>query len=249
MQVKNVLNLAALIVLCCAVAHAGQTTGEVKAKDAEVKKSIEDQWFDLRFVGQEIVEQKQQIFLTPEIVLELFQKTAPQFKPDWLNKLGQPIEPTPGARKIPEAVLKQMREVNGESHAQVVGFSKRFAQIMILQTKGNYLWHHFQACQADFKVARTEKLDKIFGLKELEKIYSFRCKGIGYGSTPDEVTKALGKPDGNETFQSEEFYRCYYLQDDVTVEFNEGIIRLLTPNVPDWVKKEIKANGVNVTRH
>jgi len=229
------------------LAHAEEAQAKVaKAGASKQQKPVAEQWFNLKFVGEEIVEEKKEIPLTSAKALELFQKEEPKLKADWLGKLGQPVESAENAR--PMLDIEHMRKQDGEAFSKVVAFSKNFAQVMVLKRKGNYLWHHYEACLANFKVPRNTEIDAIFELAELDRIYTFRVKGIGYGSTPNEVFKALGKPDWVKIYQKVGMYRHYYLKDDLTVSIDDGIVRMMTRGVDDGVKEEIKKNGPNVVR-
>ncbi len=250
MKPKNIFHFVCLTTLICITSQASERkeieSAEKSPGAAQAQKTEVEQWVDLKHVGEEIFEQKKEILLTPAKALELFQKEDPKFKADWLEKLGQPVELMENAREMPN--FKGMMKKDGKVFLKVMAFSKHSVQIMILQPKGGYLWHHYEACLANFKIPRNVEIDKLFELEELDRIYSLRVKGIGYGSRPSEVVKVLGKPDGVENFQKVGMFRYYYLNDDLTIFIDEGIARLLTPGVPEWVKKQIKETGVNVTR-
>jgi hypothetical protein len=241
--------LTLAVVLGCAVSWA-EDKKEAKTAEAPQKGSKNQNdimpWFDLRGIGEEIVEEKKEILLTPKIALELFQKEHPKIKPDWQEKLGQPIEPAPKASKIPEGVLKDMVMQEGNPYAQILGFSGRFVQVMIVQPKGYYLWHRYSACLANFKIPRDAESDKIFDVAELERIYTFRYKGLGYASSEKEVLKVLGEPDATVTYQPFGYFILYYFKDNVTIRFQDSYVRAITPEVPAEIKEEVKEHGKNI---
>jgi hypothetical protein len=245
MNLKKLVCFAALIclVLCpCPAAYAaGENSGSEKPAEQPKEK-----WYDVRTIGQEIVRQKKEMCLTSQQALKIFRKEKPYFQTDWQAKLKEPVQDAPDATGIPEGALKIMREMKGEPLAHVIGFSKSEALIMILRPRGNYLWHLYSECLANFKVTRNAQFDALLGISALENTFAFEYKGVGYGDFEKKVSAVLGKPDASETFQAFGYYRLYYFKDDIVIEFQNNLVRVITRGVPEEIKVRVKQNGPNI---
>ena len=243
MKLKKLYLISAvtLVALC----NGALSSQKAKTGDDKQKQSAADEkWFDLQGVGEHIVEEKKEILLTPKIALELFQKEHPKIKPDWLEKLGQPIEPAEKVSEIPKPIIEREEK----PHAAILRFSKRFMHVMILQPKGYYRWHRYAACLANFKIPRNPDSDTLFDMESLERIYTFRYKGIGYGSGETVVRKALGEPDAIQSYSPFGFFIFYYFKDDIAIQFQNMLVRTVTPHIPPEVKKEVEEHGKHIVR-
>jgi hypothetical protein len=90
---------------CTSPAHGQEQkrSPDNAAREVHASKEVKEQWFDLKFVGQHIIDEKKEIGLTPEKFLTLLQKGTYKLQPNWLDRLGQPVEPSLQAQKILKA--------------------------------------------------------------------------------------------------------------------------------------------------
>lgn len=223
--------------LCGGLLLLGMLTG---CRDSASTSSKEKR-YDVHGVGDAIYEQKQEIALSPEVALRMFTKEFPHVRSTWKDEVRHPIKMATNAWPMPAQVIPIADEKQRQPRAVVTQFSERQVIVMIQQPAGSYLWHHYTECLGAFRVKRTPQVDELLGLTNLVAQYAATYKGIGYGSSKQDVIKTLGEPDAAESTQAVGYFRYWYFKDDLTIQFQDGWVKYTQRGVPAAVKEEFKA--------
>jgi len=164
--------------------------------------------------------------------------------------LKKNIEPKfaahPGAKPPINAEPAAQPEPEKPGFADVREFSTKSIRVMILKPQGTHLWHHNYECLANFDIPRNAKIDEIFKVTALEKLYRQTIKGVGHGDSEETVNKTLGAPDATHSYQPFGFFKKIYFKDDVIILFQDHRVKTITRGVSPELKKEIEGNGPHI---
>ncbi|MFC2102649.1 WG repeat-containing protein [Bacteroidota bacterium] len=114
-------------------------------------------------------------------------------------------------------------------------FSKRSVRINIAFTIGHSRWHHYHILLKDYQVDRNKTVDQIFGLKQLEELYSASYKNIGHGSSFTDVLRALGLNYTEYNGQSPQYRTLWFADHNLEVIIQDGVVMYLQKGKPSWV--------------
>lgn len=208
-----------------------------------------EKWHDVRRIGDSICDEKKEILLSPDKARQMFTKDPPHIKDAWQNELEERVEPAPKTVHLPErSTFLELPEKMRRPYAEVVRFSQRQVVVMVLERRGNYLWHQYLECLAAFRMPRDPQVDELFGVDNLDRLYASRCKGIASGDSEKTVLKTLGEPDLVESWQPIGYFRYSYFADDVAIQFQDFRVKTIQHGIPPSLKKEAKQKGKRITR-
>ncbi len=180
----------------------GATTRPTTSPDTQPA----ERYFSTEAIGQEIVHEKVIVDFSADQAMKLFDADKPgHLAADWKDQLaGIPLQNAPGARDLPnDPKFQDMMLPPGAPtvYAYVARFSKEHIVVRLSRPLGNYLWHHDEEDVATFRMARTEALDRTFGLASLTAAYAFNYKGLTQGDTEARMIELLGKPESRRDLQ------------------------------------------------
>lgn len=124
--------------------------------------------------------------------------------------------------------------------ADVYQFSKSRAKIWIKFLYGYSRWHHYYVVLGNLLMDRDDYIDEIFGLRELEKKYTFSFKGIAHGTPVDELERVLGNDYYEYASQSPQYRQLYYERHKIEVIVQDFEVKYLQKSRPGWMDTDMK---------
>ena len=114
-------------------------------------------------------------------------------------------------------------------------FSHDNVRINIVFTIGHSRWHHYHMLLKDYLIDRTDIVDQLVGLKQLEEKYSATFNGVGHGSSFNDLLRSLGLNYREYIGQSMQYRTLYYPDQNVEVFLQDGRVKYLIEEKPGWV--------------
>ncbi len=129
--------------------------------------------------------------------------------------------------------------VDEESTVDVVikEFSHDKVRILIVFTIGHSRWHHYHLLLKDCLIDRTDKVDQMFRLKQLEDRYGAAFNGVGHGASFHDLLRSFGLNFQEYVGQSMQYRTLYYPDQNLEVVLQDGIVKYLVEEKPAWVEK------------
>ncbi|MFH1653187.1 MAG: hypothetical protein ABIE74_03935 [Pseudomonadota bacterium] len=165
-----------------------------------------EKWFTIDDVGFHIVNAPELKSLSSDQSLEYFSEKPPHLSKSVLSKIKR-VSPAKIRGKY--KLGKMFSTGDKIIFAEVEKFSHDEVVIKLLQEIGAQRWHHYYYCYRRFLIKREKYIDDIFSLKSMENKFSATYKGVGHGTSMEELKRILGKPDfeyPGQTLQLQEFF-------------------------------------------
>ena len=116
-------------------------------------------------------------------------------------------------------------------------FSPDKIRIFIVFTIGHSRWHHYYLLLKDYLIDRTDKVDQMFRLKQLEERYGATFNGLGHGASFHDLLRLVGLNYQEYIGQSLQFRTLYYPDQNLEVVLQDGIVKYLVEEKPAWVER------------
>ena len=197
-------------------------------------------WTEMSQQGHHIVGMKKEIAIDADTALKIFVKEPPRLSKDWEKHVPGKIENAADAAdadSIPEGAIKIGLPGTGESQAGLLRYSENELVVVIEQHKWNYLWHNYYECKARLRLPRSQEVDALFGLADIEKAHKTVFKGIKRGDSEEAVIKALGNPDRAITYQPAGYFQFVYAKENVIIHFDEFRVATIVFTVPQALSR------------
>ena len=108
----------------------------------------------------------------------------------------------------------------------------------ITNTVGYAMGRGYHSVAKHFRIRRTQEVDALLGLANIEVQHLTTYKGIGKHDAKAGVLKQLGEPDHVRSLQNYSSYE-YYFEENVTLFYRGRQVHTVTLDVPDHVKEEV----------
>ena len=210
------------------------------------QNSIEETWYTPVDIGQHIDhDSKIEHKLSKDQVKEIFQKEIlfkeevlkkyEQLRDKWLEDNGEEY-----LNRFKNDIVFHLDVRNHPVSANIYKFSKSRVKIYVQFIYGYSRWHHYYILLDNFIVERDTYIDEIFNLNALYKKYSYSFRGLGHGSSIEEVEERLGCDYYEYAGQSPQYRNIFFEEYNLEIIIQDWAVKYLQEGKPGWMDTEMK---------